>query len=48
MWAPISIVLLFACLGNAALDHTGRAIPFGIALVALVAGAAYRARHRTT
>ncbi|WP_219150533.1 hypothetical protein [Amycolatopsis sp. TNS106] len=48
MWAPISIVLLFACLGNAALDHTGRAILFGTALIALVATAAYHARHRTT
>ncbi|MFE6613345.1 winged helix-turn-helix transcriptional regulator [Amycolatopsis sp. NPDC057786] len=48
MWAPISILLLLACLGNMMLGHSGHAILFGIAWLGLVAAVTYRARHRTT
>ncbi|MGY6651460.1 winged helix-turn-helix transcriptional regulator [Amycolatopsis sp. TRM77291] len=48
MWAPISIALLLACLGNMMLDHAGRAIPFGIAWLVLIAAVTYQVRHRTT
>lgn len=48
MWAPISIVLLLACLGNMMLGHAGHAIAFGIAWLVLIAAVTYRARHRAT
>ncbi|WP_158896129.1 hypothetical protein [Amycolatopsis anabasis] len=48
MWAPISIGLFIAFVGNLDLGHVGRAIPFGIAWLVLVTAVAYRARHRTT
>lgn len=37
MWAPVSIALFIGLVGNLARDHAGTAVPFGIALVAVLA-----------